>query len=135
MWFTHRDKNLGINLDFVKEQRITFETFCQIIILHKERADLFDLLMRREDRSLIKIIFNQLTQIEFELQMLWGFEPDAREHKSWRWPRCECPYSDNRHMPYGLQWVTETCPLHGSTEKKIAPKLNKPKKHVTSQSL
>lgn len=118
MWFQHRNKTLGINLDLVKHQRITFETLCAIIALQKERCDFFSLLEATNDRKLIKILFKQLTEIEYELQMLWGFEPDARFHNSWMWPKCTCPYSDNRHMPPGLQWVNENCPLHGRTIKK-----------------
>ena len=78
-------------------------------------------------KILMKIIFNQITGIEFKLQMLWGFEPNAMHHNSWMWPQCTCPYLDNRHMPPGMMWVTENCPLHGNVLNKL-----KKKKHVKS---
>lgn len=118
MWFKHRDKLLAINLDLVREQRVTFESFCEIIQLRKERDDLFELMRRCEDPAFVKIIFNQLTEVEYELQMAWGFEPNAAYHKSWTWPKCECPYSDNRLMPPGKMWVSQHCPLHGQEIKK-----------------
>lgn len=118
MWFKHRNKLLAISLDLVKENRVTFEDFCEIVRLRKERDDLFTLLRTTDDKTFMKIIFNQLTEIEFELQMLWGFEPDKSFHKSWTWPKCECPYWENRHMPRGIQWVYKHCPIHGTEIKK-----------------
>lgn len=112
MWYQHRGETLGISLDFVKEQRVTFETLCQIVTLHKERYDLFDLLRRTKDRTFMKILFNQITEIEYELQMLWGFEPNAIHHKSWRWPNCKCPQMDKQDWYPVAQVYNSRCPLH-----------------------
>lgn len=113
MWFQHRDKTLGINLDLVADQKITFETFCEIILLHKERYDLFEELRKTKDETLMKIIFNQLTEIEYEIQMLWGWQPNAIMHRSYLWPHCKCPTMDNRDAYPVAQYVDKHCPLHG----------------------
>lgn len=133
MWFKHRDKTLGINLDLVKDQRITFEELCEIVSLQKERADLFQILWDNDtdNKKFLKIIFNQLTQIEYELQMLWGFEPNSVHHKSWRWPHCTCPYHDNQDAYPYMTWRDIKCPFHGD---EIEQK-TKTKKHVTSKSI
>jgi hypothetical protein len=112
MRFTHRGETLGINLRLAISQSITFEELCQIVERHKIREDLLTLMEATQDKNLIQIIFNQLTVNEFELQMLWGFQCDARYHKSWWWPHCICPKMDNEDsFPYQT-YVTKGCPLH-----------------------
>lgn len=112
MWFKHRDKTLGINLDLVKDMKLTFEELCQLIECHKIRSDLFEFLEFTNDRKLIKIIFHQLIELEMEIQMIWGFEPNVNKTNSYKWPKCICPYSDNTIMPDELRWVNLNCPLH-----------------------
>lgn len=55
-----------------------------------------------------------LTEIEFGLQEIWGFEKDAKFHKFWLRPKCLCPIMDNqdRH-PFGTYIFNSDCPLHG----------------------
>jgi hypothetical protein len=113
MWFTHRGHRLGVNADLIRERKLDFDTVSQIVALHKERYDLFTLLVKTKNRTFMKILFNQLTQVEFELQMLWGFEPNAIRHRSYLWPKCTCPKSDNDDAFPEIQWIDLKCPLHG----------------------
>lgn len=112
MWFKHRNTTLGIPFSFMETQKITFEELCEIVKLHKERYDLHCLLTSTKDEVFMVILFNQLTQIEYELQMLWGFETNRIWHRSWEWSHCSCPKMDNRDaFPY-RQYATVGCPLH-----------------------
>jgi hypothetical protein len=126
MWYKHKGQDYGISIDLIKTQKITFEGLCEIIKLQKLRIDFQQILIDAKDPILIKILFNQLTQIEFELQMAWGFPTDSSKHKSHRWAHCICPYHDNNDMPDGLRWVNLSCVLHGDIIKKV--KLEKKKR-------
>jgi len=56
----------------------------------------------------------KITQLEFELQELWGFPQDIRFHRFWETPTCECPKMDNSDAyPSGYYSVAANCPLHG----------------------
>jgi hypothetical protein len=112
MWFNHRGTVLGVNLDLVKEQRITFEALCGIVQLHKERYDLKNFMGRTTNKRLIKILYKQLTDIEFELQTLWGFELNQIRHMSFLWPHCTCPKMDNRDAFPHVQYYSSNCILH-----------------------
>ena len=113
MVIKHRDAYLLLNIDLVKDQRVDFDTLCDIVSLSKERYDLFELLKVTKDKTLMRIIFVQLRNIEFELQFLWGFPENEIRHKSFYWPHCSCPQLDNRDGFPHVQWKDEKCPLHG----------------------
>jgi hypothetical protein len=117
MWIKHKDKVLGINLDLIREQKIDFDTLCEIVKLHKIRSDLFDILTSIIDptieSALIRILFKQLREIEFELQILWGFPTNEIMHRSYLLPHCTCPKLDNRDAFPHIQYKDGGCPLHG----------------------
>lgn len=109
--YTHRGKRYGVPFSLIEAQGIRFEQLCKIIELQKEREDLFEI-MRRGGITLAKIAAKQVTQIEYELQNLWGFSLDFGYHKHWNHPGCKCPQMDNRDMyPYGAI-ISGGCELH-----------------------
>lgn len=60
------------------------------------------------------IISEQITELEFELQRLWGFPQDKEFHKYWlSVGHCECPPLDNlERLGYG-RIINLGCPVHG----------------------
>lgn len=128
MWFKHKGQDYGIPFALIESQKLTFEEISELVSLHKDRIDLQKILIDTKDVKLMKILFHQLTELEFEIQMMWGFQPDIRKHHSYRWPKCSCPFSDNKRMPEGLMWVTLSCPLHG--EEIYSPKPKKRKQNA-----
>lgn len=52
---------------------------------------------------------------QFELQKAWGFSEDAKFHRFWDIPACQCPTMDNNDAyPTGYYVIAGDCPLHGS---------------------
>lgn len=57
------------------------------------------------------------TSIQFKLQAAWGFHENARFHRFWDIPACECPVMDNNdRYPTGYYVTSGGCPLHGGAE-------------------
>lgn len=113
MYFKHRGVIMGVNLNLAIGQRISFEDLEGIVKGHKLRYDLLQLLKNTEDETLMRIIFEQLRQNEFELQYLWGFPASEPYHRSFEWPHCKCPKWDNRDAYPFNQIISAECPLHG----------------------
>lgn len=114
MLIKYKDDYLSINLDLVANQNIDFDTMCEIVALHKERYDLRSLFAATKDKTLIRMLFVLLRNIEFELQILWGFEPNESWHGAFRWPHCTCPKWDNREAYPHYFIISGGCPLHGA---------------------
>jgi len=93
-------QNCWTNLDAIKEA-------------HVRKLDLYDALRATDDNGELRKLGDQVTAIEFELQGLWGFTLDAKFHRFWEYPKCQCPKMDNADdYPY-MQYVSGSCPLHG----------------------
>ena len=63
------------------------------------------------------IISDKVTELEFELQRLWGFPQDEEFHKYWlSVGSCSCPNMDNMdRLGYG-RIINLGCPLHGTPQ-------------------
>ena len=87
----------------------------KIISIHQAKLDIYEAIRMETDKSKLRGYAQDLTQAEFELQKLWNFPEDARFHRFWEAPRCECPKMDNEER-YGTSQSIRTlsCPLHGS---------------------
>lgn len=110
--YEHDGNTYGLPLRLVIGQQVSKEEIEQIIVIHKQRHDLKKFLETVDDVELIGIIFNQLTRMEFDLQILWNFKPDSVYHRSWDWPKCTCPKLDNMDAFPFMQYYSGGCPLH-----------------------
>jgi hypothetical protein len=53
-------------------------------------------------------------KIHTTLQELWGFPQNMNYIKTWKYPYCKCPKTENDdRYPYGPYWTSEDCPIHG----------------------
>ena len=65
----------------------------------------------------LKKLAKEVTKVEFELQDAWEFPRDARFHRFWDCPQCECPNLDNEDA-YGTKFAlyAKNCPIHGNNK-------------------
>ena len=67
----------------------------------------------------ISNVSQQLTDVEFRLQKLWGFDQDANKHTWWMKPNyCSCPKLDNTDPAFfgGGKIINSECPIHNLTK-------------------
>ena len=113
MIYVHKNTAYYIPQYLIRKQKVSKADLDVIVKLQKERQDLTDYLRLVYDVVLIKIIANQIEQINYDLQILWGFPTDRSHHKSYNLPHCTCPTADNADiLGSGLVWVNYTCPIH-----------------------
>lgn len=56
---------------------------------------------------------NRLTNVEFNLQILYGVDEDINFHRFWETPKCTCPKIDNTlKYPFGDYEIDANCPIH-----------------------
>ena len=61
-----------------------------------------------------KKYYKKLTNIEFNMQTLYGEDEDIMYHKFWETPMCTCPKINNIEIyPSKKYFVDDNCPIHG----------------------
>ena len=86
----------------------------EIIELHEEKLGIYEEIKTTTDIKKLSEYAEILTELEFQLQRLWGFKEDKNYHRFWETPKCTCPKMDNKDdYPY-RQHIDGNCPLHGS---------------------
>ena len=80
---------------------------------HSEKLHIYDEMNETDDTGLLMLFDALLTQIEYELQGLWGFPLDIKYHRFWERPKCTCPKLDNADWYPVRQVISGDCPLHG----------------------
>ena len=107
-----------LNQKLVARNGVSIEAQIQLCELYDE---LDALLETSKLEALIRadydIISEQVTELEFELQKLWGFPQDKEFHKYWlSVGHCECPPLDNlERLGYG-RIINLGCPVHGTSQ-------------------
>ena len=113
MLYTHKGNTYTIPVMLLLRQNISHEELCAIVKLQKERLDLIEFLEKTTDPILMKIIYHQITELNYDLQILWGFETNEFRYASYDLPHCTCPKIDNDEDAHlGLMWINDSCPLH-----------------------
>lgn len=95
------------------DQQNAWHNLDLIIETHWLKLVIYDMMLDTEDPKLLKSLAKDLTEIEYELQKLWGFPLDANYHKFWEYPKCECPVMDNEDRYPHSRIMNLNCPLHG----------------------
>ena len=76
-----------------------------------EKLKIYDLI-ENSDIELDKY-YKKLTDIEYNLQLLYGEEEDKSFHKFWETPKCTCPKIDNlENYPSDKPFFDKKCPIH-----------------------
>lgn len=85
-----------------------------IIAEHNIKLNIYEAIEKETDVAALKAYAQILTELEFRLQELWGFPKDAKFHRFWLTPKCDCPKWDNEDSyPTGYSIVNMGCLLHG----------------------
>jgi hypothetical protein len=81
---------------------------------HVIKLNIYAAIEKETDKAALKAYAQNLTDLEFKLQELWGFSEDAKFHRFWWTPKCQCAKIDNEDAyPTGYYTVNSECPLHG----------------------
>ena len=84
-----------------------------IIEEHVNKLHIYEAIKKEEDPAALKCYSQNLTDLEFRLQELWGFPKDAKFHKFWWTPKCLCPKADGEDSwGTGYTYINGECPLH-----------------------
>ena len=109
----HPRKTYYLNPRLVKARKV-WDKVPQLILLHKHKLDMFDLMDKEDDIKDLRCLARIVTGIEYKLQGLWGFPRDEKYHEWYLVPRCTCPVLDNmdsRGTNYTV--VDVQCLIHG----------------------
>ncbi len=111
----YKGQQIGkINASLVKKQHVTDDQLEIIKQLHVEKEHIFDHMRRTDNQRLLVLLSDIVTEIEFDLQRVWGFECNKNMHRFWNVPKCSCPKFDNEDR-YGTPYtiVNLGCLVHG----------------------
>lgn len=99
---------------YLLDKQKAWDNLTAIKAEHVIKLNIYEAIKQEVDKAALKCYAQNLTDLEFRLQKLWGFPKDARFHKWWWTPKCECAKMDNDDAyPSGCYTVNLSCPLHG----------------------
>ena len=102
-----------INTNLVYRQKVSPEDVIRIVNLQNIRKYFHDFMEILDNKEEIKRLDKIVTQIEFQLQKLWGLDQDERMHFWFKRPKCSCPKSDNSDViGTDIKYINSKCILH-----------------------
>lgn len=108
----YRDRTLLVSRSLLKAQGKSSE-LNKIKELHKERLEIEHQMETR--RYPHKELGRAWTEVQYEIQVAWGFPKDIRFHKFWEIPSCTCPKAENiNSYPSGYYFYSKDCKIHGN---------------------
>jgi len=113
--FQHVSSKLSmINQNLVNRQKVSDEDVKRIVKLQTIRKYFYDFIELSDDKEEIRRLDRIITQIEFQLQKLWGFPQDRNYHRWFDVPKCSCPKWDNvDSLGSEFKIINPNCQLHG----------------------
>jgi len=102
-----------VSPSLAKSQGIDDESIAKLVVLHRKRLDLFELMKTLDletDKEFLYECSKQWSKNEFLMQGLWGFKKDSDRHAFWHMPHCTCAKMDNDEAyPYGRYYISGDC--------------------------
>ena len=116
--FTHVSSKLSmINQNLVNRQKVSAEDVKKIVKLQTIRKYFYDFIELSNDKEEIRRLDRIITQIEFQLQKLWGFPQNRNFHRWFDVPKCSCPKGDNADsLGSDFRIINPNCILHGKDD-------------------
>jgi hypothetical protein len=113
--FNHVSNQLYmINQNLVNRQKVSADDVKKIVRLQTIRKYFYDFIELSNDKEEIRRLDKIITQIEFQLQKLWGFPQDRNHHRWFDVPKCDCPKWDNADsLGSDFRMINPNCILHG----------------------
>jgi ribosomal protein S15P/S13E len=79
-----------------------------------EKLKIYDLIENSDEN--LEQYYKKLTDIEYNMQLLYGEEEDISKHLFWHTPKCTCPKIDNIEIyPSKNPIFDNKCPIHKKT--------------------
>ena len=79
----------------------------------KERLKIYDIIEKSETDDNLNQYYKKLTDIEYNMQILYGEDEDISFHRFWETPKCTCPKIDNLEIyPSETPYFDKDCPIH-----------------------
>ena len=107
-----------LNQNLVARNNVSYTSQIQLCELY-DKLEVLLLSSKGEllTRADYDIVSDKVTELEFELQRLWGFPQDKEFHKYWlNIGSCTCPKMDNMdRLGYG-RIINLGCPVHGTPQ-------------------
>lgn len=77
-----------------------------------EKLKIFDIIENSTEEDL-RIYYKKLTDIEYNMQLLYGEDENISYHRFWETPKCTCPKIDNLELyPSASPIFDYNCPIH-----------------------
>ena len=78
-----------------------------------EKLKIYDLIEKSESNEDLQQYYKKLTDIEYDMQILYGEDEDIAYHRFWDTPKCTCPKIDNLELyPSKNPIFDKNCPIH-----------------------
>ena len=78
-----------------------------------EKLKIYDAIEKSESDDNLQQYYKKLTDIEFNMQLLYGEDEDVTFHRFWETPKCTCPKIDNlENFPSEIPIFDSNCPIH-----------------------
>jgi hypothetical protein len=117
-----------INMPLVKALSLSYENIDKLNCLHWVRSQIHKstkLALDENRNDAARYIAGCLSDIEIELQKLWGFPEDLNYYRFWNVVGCSCPKMDNNdRYPHGYYVTNADCILHGKEQERIITVFN-----------
>jgi hypothetical protein len=111
----YKDKQYYLNEKLCHVQKISDATLYNIVQKHIQKLMIFEQMEETDDPQTLKDLSNIVTDIEFDLQELWGFPLDINFHRWYDIPKCSCPKMDNsENIGTKYRIISGACPIHGN---------------------
>jgi len=79
----------------------------------REKLKIYDKIANSNTGDDLAVYYKKLTDIEYNLQTLYGVPEDIKFHKFWNTPMCTCPKIDNiENYPSEDPFFDKNCPIH-----------------------
>jgi len=122
MEIKYKGKTIVINEDLLTKNNV-WKNLHDIIDIRIKLIDIFHIaenlnIHGQLTRSNCKDIIDKITELEYSLQVAWGFEKNEKYH-TYQWSGlsgCTCPVMDNRDRIGARYWISESCPYHGGVK-------------------
>ena len=80
-----------------------------------EKLKIYDIIENSDDN--LAQYYKKLTDVEYNMQLLYGEEEDIIYHSFWSTPKCTCPKIDNLEIyPSNKPIFHKNCPIHKKNE-------------------
>lgn len=111
----YKDTKFLINEKLCLKQKISDATLYNIVQKHIQKLMIIEQMEETDDPQTLKDLAHIITDIEFDLQELWGFPLDENFHRWYTVPKCLCPIMDNEeNIGTKYKIISGVCPIHAT---------------------